>query len=192
MKVRILLPLLAASILSLAVPHRAAAQAVNTASGPGSFLAVGLSASGFQQDYGKRYIGGGALFIDANLYRRVGIEAEGRRLAAHTSEDVKESTYLVGPRVSVLRHNLRPYGKFLVGRGTFDFPFHYAVGHYFVMAPGAGLDWHVGDRLNVRLADFEYQIWPDFTFGSLHPYGISAGISVDIFKPSTRIRGRHF
>ena len=188
-----LLPLLAAFVLCLAVFHPAApAQSVHTASGPGSYVSLGFTASGYQQDYGKRYIGGATLFIDANLYRRIGIEAEGRRLAAHTSEDVKESTYLIGPKVSVLKHNLRPYGKFLVGRGTFDYPFHYAQGHYFVMAPGGGLDWHVGDRFNVRVADFEYQIWPDFTFGALHPYGLSAGLSVDIFKPSGRIRGRHF
>ena len=38
----------------------------------------------------------------------------------------------------------------------------------------------LGQRIRVRLADVEYQVWPGFTFGSLHPYGISAGISFQV------------
>jgi hypothetical protein len=172
---------------------KASAQAVPTATGPGSFVSVGLAASGFQQDYGQHYIGGETLFVDANLFRRIGVEAEVRRLNFNTSEDVKENTYLVGPRITAFRRNLRPYIKLLAGRGTFDFPFHYATGSYFVVAPAAGLDWHLGDsRFTVRVADFEYQIWPQFSFGQLHPYGLSTGISIDVFTPSDHPRGRHF
>lgn len=171
----------------------AAAQAVYTATGPGSFISVGVAVSGFQQDYGTHYVGGETVFVDANLYRRIGIEAEVRRLNYRTIEDVKENTYLVGPRYTGLGHNLRPYAKFLIGRGTLDFPYHYAVGTYFVMAPAAGLDWHLGNsRFTVRVADFQYQIWPQFTYGELHPYGITSGISFDVFTPSDHPRGRHF
>ena len=187
---------MAAILLGIAAgmgEKRASGQAVPTATGPGSYLAVGLTASGFQQDYGHHYIGGEALFVDANVYRKIGIEAEGRLLNAHTEESVKESTYLIGPRISVLpRHGFRPYVKFLVGRGTLDYPFHYAVGHYFAMAPGGGVDYHLLGRLNVRIVDFEYQIWPQFSYGELHPYGLSAGLSFDVLLQSSRIRGRHF
>jgi len=172
---------------------KASAQAVPTATGPGSFVSVGLAASGFQQDYGQHYIGGETLFADANLFRRIGVEAEVRRLNFRTSEDVKQNTYLVGPRITAFRRNLRPYVKLLAGRGTMVFPFHYATGSYFVVAPAAGLDWHLGvSRFTVRVADFEYQIWPQFSFGQLHPYGLSAGISFDVFTPSDYPRGRHF
>ena len=50
------------------------------------------------------------------------------------------------------------------------------------VAPGGGLDyWMKNDRVSVRVVDFEYQIWPQFTFGTLHPYGVSAGISLHIW-----------
>ena len=169
---------------------RVDAQAAYTATGPGTYLSLGAAASGFQQDYGHHYVGGGAIYLDANLYRRIGIEAEVRRLAAHTEEDVKQTTYLVGPKISARGHAVRPYVKLLAGRGTLNFPFHYAIGHYFVVAPAAGLDYHLREsRLTVRLLDFEYQLWPRFSYGELHPYGVSAGISFDLFRPSYRPRG---
>lgn len=171
----------------------ASAQAAPTAAGPGSYLSVGLEASGFQQDYGKNHIGGEGLFVDANLFRRYGIEFEARRLNLHTEEDIKQQTYLGGVKYSALPRTLRPYVKLLAGRGTLDFPFHYAVGSYFVVAPAAGLDWHPHEsRWNVRVLDFEYQLWPRFTYGELHPYGLSAGISFEVFQPGGYPRGRRF
>ena len=174
-------------------PEVAHAQATPTAIGPGSYVSLGLAASGFQQDYGQRYIGGETLFVDANIYRKIGAEFEMRRLNFHTSEDVKENTYMAGVRYTILPHHLRPYVKLLAGEGTFQFPFHYAHGSYFVVAPSAGLDWHIGSsRWTVRAADFQYQIWPDFTFGQLHPYGITSGISYDLLHPGSSLYGRHY
>lgn len=171
----------------------ARAQAVPTATGPGSYISIGLAASGFQQDYGRRYIGGETLYVDANLFRRIGVEFEARRLNFHTSEDVKENTYLAGIKYSIRPRNLRPYVKLMAGRGTLDFPFHYAVGSYFVVAPAAGLDWHLtNSRWAVRVVDFQYQIWPKFSYGQLHPYGISAGVSFDLFQPESFPHGKHF
>jgi hypothetical protein len=171
----------------------ARAQAHPTAIGPGSYISLGLAASSFQQDYGQRYIGGETLYVDANVYRRIGAEFEARRLNVRTSEDVKQNTYLAGVRYSILPRNLRPYGKLLAGRGTLDFPFHYAVGSYFVVAPAVGLDWHLGaSRWGIRVAECEYQIWPQFSFGELHPYGITSGISLDLFQPSSFPHGKHF
>ena len=58
-------------------------------------------------------------------------------------------------------------------------------------APGAGLDWRpphrdqTGDdrpsRFLIRILDFEYQVWPGFTFGTLHPYGLSTGLSYRVY-----------
>jgi hypothetical protein len=194
---RFTLPRLAAALMltcALAfAPSEARAQATPTAIGPGSYISLGVAASGFQQDYGHRYIGGETLFVDANLYRRVGVEFEARRLNFHTSEDVKENTYLAGVKISTHPRNLRPYVKLLAGRGTLDFPFHYATGSYFVVAPAAGLDWHLGaSRFAVRVVDFQYQIWPQFSYGELHPYGLTSGISFDLFQPSDFPRGRRF
>ena len=166
----------------LAGVNRLNAQAEYAANGPGSYLSLGVTASGFESDYGQRKIGGVSVFLDANVYRRIGVEVEARQLRFHTDEDVRESTYLAGPKISTHGRTWRPYAKLLLGRGEFNFPFNYATGGYFVIAPGAGLDWRVAhSRLMVRLVDFEYQDWPQFSFGSIHPYGASAGFSIRLF-----------
>lgn len=156
------------------------AQAKATASGPGAFVSAGGGVSAFQADYGQRVIGGGMIFVDVHPTWRYGIEAEARFLNKHTDEGVKQTDYLVGPQVYLRSHAWRPYGKFLVGVGEMDFPFGYAHGNYLALAPGGGVDYVLSDRLIVRAIDFEYQSWPKFTYGSLHPYGLSAGISFRI------------
>jgi hypothetical protein len=74
-----------------------------------------------------------------------------------------------------------PFVKVLAGIGHFEFPYRYATGNYFVIAPGAGVDFALNRRLKVRVVQLEYQSWPQFTYGNLHSYGISSGISVRIF-----------
>jgi hypothetical protein len=171
-----------AASLMFATPHRSNAQALPTATGPGTYIQVGAQISSFQIDYGQRYLSGVAGFVDANVYARYGVEAEARTLRINQDEGVHETTYLVGPRVSILTRQVRPYVKFLVGRAEFSYPFHDATGSYFVLAPGAGIDWHVGhSRLNIRVIDVEVQNWPGFSFGPISPYGISSGLAVKIF-----------
>jgi len=158
------------------------AQARYAGEGPGTYIAVGATASAFESDYGKRLLEGGTIFLDLNLYRRVGVEAEVRDLRLHSDDDVRESTYLMGPKISTHGRSLRPYAKLLAGEGRFNFPFNYAHGSYFVIAPGAGLDWRVGgSRFMIRIIDFEYQMWPMFTYGALHPYGFTSGVSFRVF-----------
>jgi len=158
------------------------AQALFAGKGPGSYVAVGATLSAYESDYGQRGLGGGTLFVDANLYRRIGIEAEARYLRVHSDENISESNFLIGPKFSTHTRNLRPYAKLLIGRGHLNFPFNDAHGSYFVVAPGAGLDWRIGEgRFTIRVIDVEYQDWPLFTFGTLHPYGVSSGLSLRIF-----------
>ena len=38
----------------------------------------------------------------------------------------------------------------------------------------------VGDRWAVRVVDFEYQMWHDFPYGELRPYGVSVGVTFRI------------
>jgi hypothetical protein len=163
-------------------------QALPTAAGPGAYLAGGVSFSRFQADYGENYLEGITGYVDANLTWRYGIEGEARYLVYHQLAQTNEITYLAGPRISFRPKRLRPYLKFLVGRGIFNYPYGYAQGKYFVMAPGGGVDFEVG-RLNVRLVDVEYQKWPNFggppttyKFGTLSPYGVSFGVSYKFFN----------
>jgi hypothetical protein len=153
------------------------AQALPTATGPGSYIAVGGGGSIFQTDYGQRAVGGLTAYADLNPTWRYGIEGEARFLRFRTSEQVTETSYLIGPRVALRFGPVRPYVKFLVGDGKINLPFHYAQGSFLSYAPGAGVEYMVGDRFAVRILDVEYQLWPGFPYGELHPYGISAGIS---------------
>ena len=167
-----------ALLLQLLVVRIAAAQNFATAKGPGSYIAFGGAVTAFQADYGHRVLGGGTLFADVNPTWRYGFEGEARYLRLNTDEGVTETDYLAGPRVMYKPGPFRPYVKFLVGAGRITFPFHYATGTFFTYAPGAGLDYIVGDRMTVRVVDFEYQMWPTFaSYGELRPYGLSAGIS---------------
>ena len=165
---------------------RSQAQAVPTATGPGGRLSLGLAASGFQADYGKRDIGGAAVYLDANLNLHLGLEAEARRLQYREEAGVRQTTYLAGPRLTLRPGALSPYVKLLAGIGQFRFPYGYADGRYFVVAPGAGIDYRLrGGGIKVRLIDFEYQDWPQFTYGQVHPYGLSAGVSVRLWHSET-------
>ena len=156
------------------------AQALATATGPGSYVAVGGGVSGFETDYGHNRIGGGFAYIDVNPHWRVGLEGEGRFLRLHANEQVTESNYLGGVRIVVWPHPRRwaPYAKFLAGAGKITLPYGYAHGGFLTYAPGAGLDVALTDRIAVRAVDFEYQHWPQFTYGALSPYGVSAGVSL--------------
>jgi len=186
---RILLGL--ACLLGLAGPIRMHAQDRPTVSGPGGYVAVGGGASMFQADYGQRHLGGAMAFTDTNLTWRYGVESELRYLRYNTDEDVTETNYFIGPRVSLdpgfRLGRVRPYAKLLVGAGKMNFPFHYATGTFFTVAPGGGVDVILNDRVSVRVIDLEYQSWTSFNFGPMHPYGLSAGLSFRLngrFRPA--------
>ena len=159
-------------------PRLLPAQALPTAIGEGGYTAVGGGASLFQADYGRRDLGGFVAYADINPVWRYGIELEARTLRYHAFEDVTETSYLVGPRISFRPGSrLRPYAKFLMGDGKIVLPFHYATGSFLVYAPGVGADFQFNDRISIRVVDFECQTWPSFPYGQLRPYGISAGVS---------------
>jgi hypothetical protein len=170
--------------LLLAVTHSAAAQALPAGIGPGSYTTVGVAGSFFKSDYGQTNLYGLNVFVDANITRRVGIEAEARflRHPGNDPQSVSMNTYMVGPRISLKPRGWVPYVKMPIGVAHMTFPYGYATGSYLALAPGAGLElWLPGNRVHIRLVDAEYQIWPQFTYGKLNPYGVSAGISIRVF-----------
>lgn len=165
------------------------AQARPTATGPGTYVNVGAMGSYYDVNYGQRYVGGVALYADANVTWRVGIEAQAQSLRFGEEFGKRTDTYLVGPKWSVRNRRLMPYAKVLVGYGRFRFPYGYGDATNFVIAPGGGVDYRVTERFTVRLVDVQYQEWPGFTFGSTHPYGVNAGISVGVWRPHWRPKG---
>ncbi len=168
--------------LALLAPTRVHAQAEPAGIGPGSYISVGITASGFNSGYGQQRLVGPAVYVDANLYRRVGFEAEARSLRFHATQDLRQTTYLAGARFSTHGRDVRPYTKLLAGMGQMTFPYRDAHGRYFVAATGAGLDWRIRrSGLQVRILDFEYQYWPQFTFGPLRTWGLSTGLSLRVW-----------
>jgi hypothetical protein len=158
------------------------AQAKPAGVGPGLYTTVGIAGSAFQTDYGKTIMYAPTIYVDAHIHRYFGIEAEARFLRYGGKNGVQMDEYMVGPRYVFKPEGWVPYVKMPVGLAKMKFPYGLATGNYFVMAPGAGLEkWIANDNIHIRLIDVEYQLWPQFTYGTLHPYGVSAGISFRVW-----------
>jgi hypothetical protein len=160
------------------------AQALPTATAPGAYISVGTTYSFFESGYGQQKVQGPGIYFDINPIRAAGIEVEGRWLKQNQSPSMTESTYLVGPRVQFRRGPYIPYVKTLVGLNYFGFPYDTARGRYFTIAPGAGVDLMLSNDLKIRLIDVEYQQLPQFTFGTISPYGISFGVNYRVYNGS--------
>ncbi|MGB8030354.1 MAG: hypothetical protein WCF30_11910 [Terracidiphilus sp.] len=172
--------LLVLAILSVG-PRISQAQVQASGDKGGLILSAGAMGSGYSIQYGQRKMAGITAFVDADTKRRFGIEAEGRWLEYHQTADVHAETYSIGGRYHFDVDRFAPYAKGLVGLGDFNFPYNYAYGRYLVVTAGGGLDFHWTRRVTVRAVDFEYQDWPNFTFGKMNSLGVNAGLRVRIF-----------
>jgi hypothetical protein len=167
--------------MCLATPAMAPAQVRPQASAGGFRLSAGGTGTGSYLQYGARKMIGGSAFVDADTRRGLGIEAEGRWLEFHQSDDVHVESYSIGLRYHIDFRKFQPYAKGLIGYGDFNFPFSYAHGRYLVATAGGGLDYHLTHRIHIRVADVEYQDWPQFTYGAMTSAAVSAGLRVGIF-----------
>ena len=146
-----------------------------------AFISAGGAASGYYLQYGALKMAGVSGFVDADTRRRVGFEAEGRWLEFNQTANVHAETYSVGPRYHMNFGAFQPYARGMIGLGEFNFPYNLAHGHYVVVTAGGGLDYHLTHRIFIRVADVEYQYWPQFTFGAMSSIGVSSGIRVRVF-----------
>lgn len=167
-------------VVLLTSPYSGFAQSAESADAGRGFLWVGVAASGYHLGYGDRRILGITGWVDADTIRRFGIEAEGRWLDWHQRANVHAETYLIGPRYHFNVGRTQPYVKALAGWGRFNFPYNYAYGHYFIIGGGGGIDYRLSRRWGARL-DFEYQDWPQFTFGAMSSYGGTIGVRYRVF-----------
>lgn len=154
-------------------------------------LTLGGSYSFFDAAYGGYKVMGAVVFVNLSpfIWDHLGAEAEGRWLTLNASRGFSEYNYLAGPvyRITLSQHRaLHPYIKGLIGEGIVDFPNHLAVGRYFAIAPGAGVDVTLNRRWRLR-ADYEYQIWPQasdipgISSGAMKPNGVSVGFTYRVF-----------
>jgi hypothetical protein len=144
-------------------------------------LWAGGGASFYYVQYGEQKIIGVTGFVDADSANGIGIEGEGRWLEFHEFAQVHAETYLVGPRFHIDINRFQPYIKGMVGAGNFHFPYNYAHGSYLIVAAGGGVDYRLNHRWSVRVADVEYQSWPQFTFGTMSSVGLTSGVRFRIF-----------
>jgi hypothetical protein len=167
-----------AIFVAAAAPRVAQAQVQAPGDQGGLILSAGAMGSGYSIQYGQRKMAGITAFVDADTKRRFGIEAEGRWLEYFQTANVHVETYSIGGRYHFHAGRFEPYAKGLIGFGDFNFPYNYASGRYLVVTAGGGLDFDWTPRITVRAADFEYQDWPQFTFGNMSSFGVNAGIRV--------------
>jgi hypothetical protein len=159
----------------------AVCQVEPSAKGGGSWLDAGGMFSASHLNYGSRNLLGATAFVDFKLNHRYGVEGEMTWLFLHQQENVHDETFLVGPRFNFNSiGRWQPYAKVLAGNGQFNFPFSYAHGGYLVIAGGGGVSYRLTHKVSLRVADVEYQYWPQFTFGSLSSIGINSGIQYRI------------
>jgi hypothetical protein len=175
--------LVAAGILAVCflIPRGASCQVVPSGDAGGYNLTVGATATGDYLEYGSRKMLGFAAIADLDTKRRIGLEGEAQWLMFHQKADVHTTTYLIGPRYHMTYGRFQPYVKGLIGFGQFNYPYNLGSDNDLVVEPGGGVDFRVTRRLRIRVADFEYQIWPQFHYGTLTSYGLSTGIRVRIF-----------
>lgn len=173
-------------LLACLAAGRKPAQAQNpeSAVGGNQGITVGGFISANHLEYGNRWLGGAGALVDLNLNWRFAVEGEANWARYHQVAGTHATTWLIGPRyqLSAMGRNdqYRPYVKFLIGDGNFNFPYNAGYGNYLVLAPGAGLDYRINRRFRLRLVDFEYQDWPNFSYGSTANVAISTGVRYNL------------
>ena len=166
-------------MMGLAIaPAMLSGQATPTASRAGD-LQIGAGFSNANTDYVPNRVNGPTIYVDFDFYKHFGIEGEFRYLK-DSKTNIYEKTYEVGGRYSHPFHTRYvPYGKFMYGRGVFNFAtFGKTTANiaYNMFAGGVGLDYHVLPYLNVR-AEYEYQHWLSFPPNGLSPSVVTIGVA---------------
>jgi len=171
------------AILALLSGLPAVAQVAPAAKVGGLPLSVGAGLSDYSVDYGpgRRMLGVSA-WADYNIFRGIGIEAEGTSIFADKPQALSKMRQDTIKGGFVYKFHpvfkINPYVKVLGGLGSIDFPDRnplYTHDTYGLAAAGAGAEYRVVRNLFVR-ADYEYERWSKFHgHHTLTPNGITIG-----------------
>jgi len=199
MRLKPTLSLVFAALLVAAVlpVHSQVSPAANRGGIP---IVVGAGFSDFSIDWGPgQRMEGVSAWVDwypnrlPAVLNGLGIEGEGRDIDFGRPSGIprmRQYTGIGGPIYAWNHHrNFRPYGKFLVGIGSIDFPplGAYSQDSFFVLTPGGGVEYRAWRHIWIR-GDYEYQYWQQ-VFGNhdLTPTGFTVGVSYD-FRPAPEQR----
>jgi Outer membrane protein beta-barrel domain len=170
---------------ALLVASAGVAHAQTTPAGNRGVLQVSVGATGSFDSiqYGSRQMYGAGAFVDAESTGHFGLEAEGRWIEFPSQNDnVHAETYSIGGRWHwVITNHWQPYAKALIGFGSFNYAYGLGQDHDLVVTAGGGMEFRATHRIYFRVADFEYQDWPEAHYSNLIPFNISAGLKVRIF-----------
>jgi hypothetical protein len=146
-------------------------------------LQIGVAVSDAQTDEYSARTQGASGFVDIDLTRHLGIEAEVHEMGIITPNDFVENSALAGIRYRMRFGPLEPYGKAMVGYGKtyIQAPSKVTLpgtpGTYFMYAGGAGIDIRLTHHIVLRCADIEFQLWQGFPPNGLSPVVASAGLA---------------
>ena len=166
--------------------------------GSGGTAQIGAEISSFNPDYGcmhssaftcwNNQLFGIAPFMDTRrMFPRTAFEAQVRFLHWRGPGSLTESSYMIGPRISLYRFKqVSLNAKALAGRASLTVPKGgQGAGSYFAFAPAGLLEYRMTPRIYLR-GTYEYQFWPTFKgiktattdgTGALTPNGLSIGVS---------------
>lgn len=140
---------------------------------------LGIVASYRDPDYGHSF----------NISTGAFASFTGHRFGAEVSADYtavaddskRENTITAGPRFNVIdsRHlTLFARAEFGAGHFSGDPASPSNKETIFVESYGGGADLHLSRRVNMRLVDSSYQIWPGFTNHHLTPFSYGSGLGI--------------
>ena len=142
---------------------------------------VGVAGTQVNTDFTPGNDRGIVIYGDLDITRNLGVEALFRNASFVTPTDFGINNYLVGPRVSFHRGRFTPYAKFLLGYGINNYQKGFypseSSEHHRMYAFGGGIDLLATSHINVRLFDFEHQVWPGFRDHGLTPNSESIGVA---------------
>jgi hypothetical protein len=141
-------------------------------------IQVGAGFSFAIPDYGATYIKGLTVYGDADLWHRLGVEADMHYISLLTPTDIGEDTYLIGPRFTLVRQGrLNAYVKALGGVGRFEYQSGtYAHPHtdtFGAFSVGGGLEYRASPHINIRAIDIEAQRWPGYGTPGFAAHGLT-------------------
>src|ERR1700712_4068781 len=128
------------------------------------------------------YVEGVTVFANAGIKGRLGAQIDVHLDGLITPIDIGQDTYQIGPRFSLLHEDrVNIYAKVIGGIGRFSYQAgtypNPSSATYGVFSFGAGIEYRVSRRFDVRAMDLEFQTWPGFPGGSLHPVVASMGLA---------------
>jgi len=133
-------------------------------------------------------IWGGSIYANLNTSGHFGLTVQFDYPDAVTPDDYLQKSYLAGMRyIYPIHSRFIPYGKALVGLASmsYDRPVNWIIvpgtpGSYAAFAYGGGLDVRFSHRITVRAIDVQFEDWPGFPGGAIHPSIISIGAAYRI------------